>query len=435
MRAHQPLGRFQRVPLGEVLETLPVGRTLQQGWSPQCLSGPASDDSWGVLKTTAIQPGRFLDQHNKALPGHLEPRPALEVRPGDLLLTNAGPRARCAIPCLVRSTRPRLMLSGKVYRFRTDPGIMDPRFLELYLLSAEAQADLDARKTGISDSGLNLTRSRFLEMEVPCPDVSEQLAIVEILEDQLSRLQAADQQLELGGRRSESLRQAWLRHALSPVSEPMFALGDLLIDSRGGWSRSQKHTVQKGRGVPYLKMHNMRRDGRLDLDEIVHVEASATEAAKYRIEVGDLLFNSKNSGDLIGKTACAGDALEGWLFNENIMRLRFDGRVDPEFMLLWFQGPMMRRAVLEAASASTNVSAVYQHQLIRMPVWVPAIQVQQRLVGEHRLLQDASLRLTAALSAGRKRATSLRQALLEAAFTGRLTTPLMAHTTEEMASV
>ena len=95
------------------------GRTLHQGWSPQCeTAASGSDDDWGVLKTTAIQPGRFEPQYNKKLPSGLTPRPLIEVKPGDILVTCAGPRSRCGISALVRNTRPHLMMSGKMYRFR-----------------------------------------------------------------------------------------------------------------------------------------------------------------------------------------------------------------------------------------------------------------------------------------------------------------------------
>jgi type I restriction enzyme S subunit len=80
------------VEIDELLAPLEDGRTLHQGWSPQCEKYPRqSEDEWGVLKTTAIQPGRFVPEHNKRLPDHLEPRPLIEVRCGDILITCAGP--------------------------------------------------------------------------------------------------------------------------------------------------------------------------------------------------------------------------------------------------------------------------------------------------------------------------------------------------------
>src|SRR3989338_3181225 len=87
------------------------GRTMHQGWSPQCEKHASpSDDVWGVLKTTSIQAGEFQPEHNKRLPNSLKPRPLIEVKPGDILITCAGPRVRCGVSCLVRNTRPRLMM-------------------------------------------------------------------------------------------------------------------------------------------------------------------------------------------------------------------------------------------------------------------------------------------------------------------------------------
>ena len=104
-------------------------------------TGPSeTPEEWGVLKTTAIQPGTFMPEHNKRLPAHLTPRPQIEVNPGDILLTCAGPRSRCGIACLVRSTRKKLMMSGKMYRFRVPEEHFDARFLEAFLQTSRNRA-------------------------------------------------------------------------------------------------------------------------------------------------------------------------------------------------------------------------------------------------------------------------------------------------------
>ena len=83
--------------------------SLGQGWSPQCEKGPSpSENDWGVLKTTAIQAGYYLEMENKCLPKHLEPRAQHEVKKGDIIITCAGPRNRCGIACLVKKTRKKL---------------------------------------------------------------------------------------------------------------------------------------------------------------------------------------------------------------------------------------------------------------------------------------------------------------------------------------
>ena len=177
------------------------GRTLHQGWSPQCEKTPASTDAdWGVLKTTAIQAGAFLPEHNKELPKGREPRPHIEVKKGDLLITCAGPRVRCGVACLVRHTRPRLMMSGKMYRFRVSPDHIDARYLEAFLLTPRATAAIDKMKTGGSDSGLNLTHNRFRPLPVPVAPLKEQTRIADKLDELLSDLDAGVAALEGGGR-------------------------------------------------------------------------------------------------------------------------------------------------------------------------------------------------------------------------------------------
>src|SRR5690242_2927709 len=120
----------------EILLPLEDGKVLHQGWSPRCEPYPSRKNTeWAALKTTAIQDGWFDDSFNKRLPDTLMPKPHLEVHPGDILITAAGPRDRCGVACLVTKTRPRLMISGKMYRFRANESLVTPEFLLAYLRS------------------------------------------------------------------------------------------------------------------------------------------------------------------------------------------------------------------------------------------------------------------------------------------------------------
>src|SRR5205823_6726947 len=130
---------FEAVSIETCLGELEDGRRIHQGWSPQCEKPPAGEDEWGVLKTTSIQAGRFEPEHNKRLPPKLAPRPHLEVKEDDILLTCAGPRHRCGVSCLVRQTRERVMISGKMYRFRANPAKIRSDYLEAFLQTETAR--------------------------------------------------------------------------------------------------------------------------------------------------------------------------------------------------------------------------------------------------------------------------------------------------------
>ncbi|MCY2999370.1 MAG: restriction endonuclease subunit S [Planctomycetota bacterium] len=238
--------------IDDLLKPLSDGRILHHGWSPQCESEPStSDDDWGVLKTTAIQDGLYLEEHNKRLPDVLTPRRNLEVQTGDILITCAGPRNRCGVPCLVRFTRPRLILSGKMYRFRVQEKAMDASFMEAFLRSKDAQVAIDGMKTGISDSGLNLTHGRFFQLKVPVAPLQEQRRIVAKIEELFSDLDAGVAALKRAKANLKRYRASVLKAAVEgklteqwrakhPAKEPASALlARILKERRLKWEADQ----------------------------------------------------------------------------------------------------------------------------------------------------------------------------------------------------
>lgn len=293
---------------------------------------------------------------------------------------------------------------------------LDQRFL-FHLLSSRT----DGLRKGAQGSAQGvLTKRTLAEISVPLPPIDEQRRLVELLEDHLSRLDAAQHLLRRNEAQAVALQEAWLKSNLAHERNgDWLRVGDVVASIRGGWSRSARHLVGSGDGVPYLKMNNLTRRGRLDLRRVVHVEADGDDLEKYGVRAGDVLFNSKNSGDLIGKTALADSRVTGSVINENITRLRFDARVVPGFAAIWFLGPQMRRCITDAASASTNVAAVYQKDLISFPIWVPNPAEQSRLAAEFDAVRVGAERLQAEVSAARRRGELLRRAMLDAAFSGR----------------
>lgn len=165
---------------------------LNQGWSPKCESYPSeSFDKWGVIKTTAIQHMNFDENENKQLPEHLEARKQHELKEGDILITRAGPRIRVGVCCLVKNVRPLLLLCDKAYRFRALPEKVLPNFLVMQLNTSTILDEINRMKTGISDSGVNLTQDGFLGIEINVPSIPEQQEIVRILDNLFEKEQKA----------------------------------------------------------------------------------------------------------------------------------------------------------------------------------------------------------------------------------------------------
>ena len=107
------------------------------------------------------------------------------------------------------------MLCDKAYRLQCKEDQLLPAFVEVILNAPQFVDELDKLKTGISDSGVNLTQQRFSELQVPFPPVYEQISAIEFVEDQLSVVEHLEADLDTKLTSARTLRQSILRRAFS----------------------------------------------------------------------------------------------------------------------------------------------------------------------------------------------------------------------------
>jgi len=190
--------------------------SLGQGWSPRCEKEPSPDEhTWGVIKTTAVQSLEYRQVENKRLPDALEPRPKHQVLAGDLLVTRAGPRVRVGICCLVKETRPKLMICDKVYRLRVKEDVILPEYLEIVLNAPNVLSEIEKLKSGISDSGVNLTQTKFVQLKIPYPLIKDQNLLIQIVSEKVDSISRLDKEIENKLLKSDKNKQSILASAFS----------------------------------------------------------------------------------------------------------------------------------------------------------------------------------------------------------------------------
>jgi type I restriction enzyme S subunit len=168
---------FPVVRLGDVIDD------LVNGWSPQCESRQAKEGEWGVLKVGAVSLGRFQESQNKALPSRLKPRPALEVRCGDVLISRANITRLVGACALIQQTRPRLLLCDKLFRvvFQSNSPITAGFLNEVMKLGAVRQ-QIESQVTGTSPTMKNISKPSLLDITFPLPpDTRDQSRLVDNL--------------------------------------------------------------------------------------------------------------------------------------------------------------------------------------------------------------------------------------------------------------
>ena len=153
---------------------------IDQGWSPQCEERPADEGDWGVLKAGCVNHFEFRPAENKRLPADLKPRPAIEVRIGDVLMSRANTRELAGSVALVTQTGwSRLMMSDKLYRLTPSPVLL-PAFAALVLNSRRVRDQIEIDTTGASASMQNISQQLVRSLLVPdCPVETQRTLIDE----------------------------------------------------------------------------------------------------------------------------------------------------------------------------------------------------------------------------------------------------------------
>ena len=154
---------------------------IEQGWSPECESRPAELQEWGVLKAGCVNRGFFVEEENKALPEDLQPIPEYEVHQGDVLMSRAsGSPDLVGSVAFVEMTRPRLMLSDKIFRIKLN-GRFAPRFFVSLFNSSLLRAQIVQSISGAEGLANNLPQSSIKRFFVTLPPIEEQSAIATFL--------------------------------------------------------------------------------------------------------------------------------------------------------------------------------------------------------------------------------------------------------------
>ena len=164
---------------------------LENGWSPKCYDRPAEPGEWGVLKLGAVSFGVFNPEENKALPRHLEPRPHLEVNPGELLISRANITRLVGAIALIGETRPKLMLCDKIFRVVSrEPTPVDTAFLAEVLRISDVRRQIEANVTGTSPTMKNISKPALMGLTFPLPPKPEQIVMARTLADARTRATA-----------------------------------------------------------------------------------------------------------------------------------------------------------------------------------------------------------------------------------------------------
>lgn len=131
---------------------------------------------------------------------------------------------------------------------------------------------------------------------------------------------------------------------------------------------------------PLMKMGNLGR-GVFDLSKVEYIKPNITPEKSHRLAWGDVLFNTRNTLELVGKVAIWRDALSVAYYNSNLMRLEFDTNeiCSAEYANYAFNTIEAISRLRALATGTTSVAAIYTRDLLAFSLVVPAKHEQEAI--------------------------------------------------------
>ena len=378
-----------------------------------------SQSEYFMLSSKDIQDGhlvfnnpRFLSEKDFEIENN---RTKLQL--DDVLLTTVGTIGRTAI---YRGVPAKVTFQRSVSILRPMREKITPQYLKYFFDSITHVLTRESR--GVAQQGIYLNQLK--KIQVSYPPLPEQQKIVELLEDHLSRLDAALADVKQAKAKAAQFR----RSLLQSIFEGQYsknsdlwgrkAIGDF-AEVKGG-KRLPKGTKWslKPTSHPYIRATDIKC-GQIKTQELVHVPDSVWKSiSRYIVEENDVLITIAGT---IGEIAVVPSGLAGANLTENAAKLVFDHNfVLPSYLSMYLQSPNVQNEFKKLSRATTQSKlALYRIATVEVPI--PSLDEQQQIM---ELIDEKLSYLTSSLSqisAIELHATSLRRSLLQAAFTGQLT--------------
>ena len=335
------------------------------------------------------------------------------VRPGDVLLCKINPRIN-RVWMVADPLEPGQPIASTEYLVLRTVDRDLSRYLMWYLRSPRFRDWIKLSVEGATGSHTRAKSGPILRQRVPLPPLNEQRRIVAAIEEQLSRLDAADASLAQAKLRIEAFVGATVASALGGDWE-IVALSEVTESQVYGTSSKANSDT---RGVPVLRMGNIN-GGRLDLGNLKYLPPDHPDVAKFTLELGDVLFNRTNSPELVGKSAVFTGA-ERMTFASYLIRVRLTDHCDPRWAVLVINGPPGRNYIASVRSQQVGQANVNGTKLAAMPVPLPPLEEQKRIVAEVEERLSVIDAMRASIERAERRSASLRRSILERAFRGEL---------------
>lgn len=192
-------------------------------------------------------------------------------------------------------------------------------------------------------------------------------------------------------------------------------LSEIIKNIKLGGNYKNSETITP---YPLIKMGNLSR-GHINLDKIEYIQETIP-SDDHLLKKGDILFNTRNTPELVGKVAIWKNELPTAFYNSNIMRIEFtDAIADNFFVNYLFNTTQMVHKLKDIAIGTTSVAAIYTRDLYALKVLLPT-KLEQKAIAEALSDTDSLIASLEKLIAKKK---AIKQGAMQELLTGKKRLP------------
>ncbi|WP_083912386.1 restriction endonuclease subunit S [Natronolimnohabitans innermongolicus] len=141
-------------------------------------------------------------------------------------------------------------------------------------------------------------------------------------------------------------------------------------------------TSDRGNGnqenLPLIKMGDIKRGDTFisGIDEEIKKTDELLE--EHSLKKGDLLFNTRNTPELVGKTA-VWDGHCTAVYDNNISRVRFKSNISTLFVNYFLSSELGWRQLRARVQGTTSVAAIYNSEFDKFQILLPSLEEQRKI--------------------------------------------------------
>ncbi len=166
-------------------------------------------------------------------------------------------------------------------------------------------------------------------------------------------------------------------------------------------------------GIPLIKMGNIGR-GKIDLSKIEYLPKNVNYSKNDILKYNDILFNTRNTLDLVGKVSIWKNEALFALYNSNLLRLYFkeDFVENNDYVNFQFNSEITLANLKKYATGTTSVAAIYTKDLLKLKFLLPPLPEQKKIADCLSTWDSAIEKQSALINVLTQRKKALMQQLL-----------------------